>query len=87
MQRLMLCLLYPHLLVIKAPAMAKEFCTSSLNIISPEGFFCANSISTVDTDKSSVDLFQYGLIPFRSIREPGVCQWRGSEVWLPPPLW
>ena len=30
-------------------------------------------------DGVSVDFFPYGLFPFSSIREHGVCQWRGSK--------
>ena len=43
----------------------------------------ANSLSTDAKDEFSVDFFPYGLFPFHSIRERGVCQWRGSKetVW------
>lgn len=44
------------------------------------GLFPRSGFSTVATDKFSFEFLPYGLFPFRSIRQHGVFQWRGSKT-------
>ena len=72
----------------KAPATAMELHTSSLNIISPECFFHASSVSTVAMDKCSVDFF-FRILYSHPVALGNMVFVSGEDTkkWLPPPLW